>query len=163
VQLTPEVVDSLTLPPTGKKPIEQVVGALLYYARAVEPTLMTDISSLASQQATATEDMDAKLLHLLNYYATHPNAKLRYHASYMILNIHSDAGYLNEPEARSRAGGHFFMSSKPKKGEQQHNGPLLTLSTILRMLVTSAAEAEIDALFLNAKERINIGTPPPPV
>jgi hypothetical protein len=117
---------------------------------------MTDISSLASQQATATKDTDAKLLQLLDYCTTHPNAKLRYHASDMILNIHSDAGYLNKPESRSRSGGHFFISSKPKKGEQQHNVPLLTLSTILRMVVVSAVEAEIGALFLNAKEGVNI-------
>jgi hypothetical protein len=70
----------------------------------------------------------------------------------MILNIHSEAGYLNEPEARSRAGGHFFMSSTPRNGEQHHNVAVLTLSTILRMFVTSAAEAEIGALYLNAKE-----------
>jgi hypothetical protein len=156
VQLTPEVVDSPTLAPASKKRIQQVVGALLYYDRAVYPTLMTDISSLASQQATATKYMDAKLLQLLNYCATHPNAKLFYRASDMILNIHSDAGYLNEPEARSGEGGHFFMSSKPKKGEQQHNGPLLTVSKILRMVVASAAEAEIGALFLNAREGVNI-------
>jgi hypothetical protein len=74
----------------------------------------------------------------------------------MILNIHSDAGYLNEPEARSRAGGHFFMSSKPRNGEQHHNGSILTLSTILRMVVASAAVVEIKALFLNAKEGVNI-------
>jgi hypothetical protein len=152
VQLTPEAVDSPTLAPEGKRRIQQVVGLLLYYARAVDPTLMTDISSLASQQATATKDTDtdAKLLQLLKYCATHPNATLDYHASDMILN--SDTGHLNEPEA----GGHFFMSSKHKKGEHQHNGPLLILSTILRMVVASAAEAEIGALFLNAKEGVNI-------
>jgi hypothetical protein len=92
---------------------------------------MAAISSLASQQATATatEDTATKLLQLLNYCATHPNATIRYHASDMILNIHSDAGW------------HFFMSSKPRNGEQQHNGAVLTLSTILRMVVGSAAEA----------------------
>jgi hypothetical protein len=86
----------------------------------------------------------------------HPNTKIRYHASNMILNIHSDAGYLNESEARSRAGGHLFMSSTPKNGVQQHNGSILTFSKILRMVVASAAEAEIGALFLNAKEGVNI-------
>jgi hypothetical protein len=83
---------------------------------------MTAISSLALQQATATEDTEPKLIQLLNYCATHPDATIRYRARDMILNIHSDGGYLNEPEARSRAGGHFFMSSKPRNGEQQHNG-----------------------------------------
>jgi hypothetical protein len=65
---------------------------------------MTAISSLASQQATATEDTEAKLIQLPNYCATHPDATIRYRASDMILNIHSDDGYLNEPEAQSRAG-----------------------------------------------------------
>jgi hypothetical protein len=48
------------------------------------------------------------------------------------------------------------MSSKPRNGEQQHNGSMLTLSTILRMVVASAAEAEIGALFFNSKEGVNI-------
>jgi hypothetical protein len=156
VQLTPAVLDSATLTPQGRKRIQQVVGALLYYGRAIDGMIMMAISSLASQQATSTEDTEAKLIQLLNYSATHPDATIRYRASNMILNIHSDAGNLNEPEARSRAGGHFFMSSKPINGEQQHNGSILTLSTILRMVVASAAEAEIGALFLNAKEGVNI-------
>jgi hypothetical protein len=156
IQLTPAVLDSPSLTPQGRKRIQQVVGALLYHGRAIDGTIMTAISSLASQQATAMEDIEAKLTQLLNYCSTHPDATIRYHASDMILNIHSDAGYLNEPEARSRAGGHFFMSSTPKNGVQQHNGSILTLSTILRMVVASAAEAEIGALFLNAKEGVNI-------
>jgi hypothetical protein len=69
----------------------------------------------------------------------------------MILNIHSGTGYLNDSEASSRAGRQFFMSSKPKNGEQQHNGALLTLSIIIRMVVASAAKAEMGALFLSAK------------
>jgi hypothetical protein len=59
---------------------------------------MTAISSLASQQATATEDTKAKPIQLLNYCATHPDATIRYRASDMILNIHSHDGYLNEAE-----------------------------------------------------------------
>jgi hypothetical protein len=51
------------------------------------------------------------------------------------------------------------MSSKPINGEQQHNSALLTLSTILQMVVASAAKAakaEMGTLFLNAKEGVNI-------
>jgi hypothetical protein len=79
-----------------------VFGALLYYGRAIDRTIMMAISSLASQQATATEDTEEKLIQLLNYCATHPDATIRYRNSDMILNIHSDAGYLNEPEARNQ-------------------------------------------------------------
>jgi hypothetical protein len=104
VQLNPAVLNSPTLTPQGRKRIQQVVGALLYHGRAIDGTITTAIISLASKQTTSTEDTEAKLIQLLNYCATHPGATIRYRASDMILNIHSDAGYLNEPEARSRAG-----------------------------------------------------------
>jgi hypothetical protein len=147
VQLTPVALDSPTLAPWGRKRIQQVVGTLLYYGRTIDGTIITAISSLASQQTTAMGDTEAKLTQLLNYCSTHPDATIRYHASDMILNIHSDAGYLNELEARSRAGGHLCMSSTPKNGVQQHNGSILTLSTILRMVVASAAEAKSGHYF----------------
>jgi hypothetical protein len=73
----------------------------------------------------------------------------------MILNMHLYVG-LNEPEAHSRSDGHLFMISKPNNGEQQHNGALFTLSTPLRMVVASATKSEMGALFLNAKEGVDI-------
>jgi hypothetical protein len=56
VQLTPAVLDSPTLTPQGIKRIQQVVGALLYYGRAIDGTIMTAISSLASQQETSNSN-----------------------------------------------------------------------------------------------------------
>ena len=35
--------------------IQEVVGTLLYYARAVDPTLLATLSQIASRQSTATE------------------------------------------------------------------------------------------------------------
>jgi hypothetical protein len=87
----------------------------------------------------------------LNYCATHPNALLRYHRSDMELHIHSEAGYLTEFEARSRAGGHHYLGNRPNN-KQIHNGTVLDISKILRMVVTSAAEAEVGALFVNGQE-----------
>jgi hypothetical protein len=109
---------------------QQVVGSLLLYCRDVDPTILDDISALASQQSTAIEDTNTKLLRHLNLCASRPHSKIRYTARDMILNIHWDAGCLNDSEARSRAGEFFFMSSQPKNGEQQHNGALLNLCTI---------------------------------
>jgi hypothetical protein len=100
--------------PSGKKWIQQVVRSLLYYVHTLDPTIITVISALELQQATATEETNTKLLRLLNYCASHPDSKIWHTSSDTILNIHSDAGYLNESKARSRAGGHFVMSSKPK-------------------------------------------------
>ena len=48
---------------------------------------------------------------LLDYVASQEDAVLTYHASEMILAAHSDAEYHSEPGARSRAGGHFYMSN----------------------------------------------------
>ena len=85
--------------------------------------------------------------------STHMEAKIRYHASDMILNVHSDASYSTAPKARSRVGGHFFLSSLPKHNEPiRLNGAILTLCTILKCTTAFAAEAELGALFLNAQE-----------
>ena len=85
--------------------------------------------------------------------ASNPDAKIRYRASDMILNVHSDASYLTAPNAQSRAGGIFFLGSLPKDGcPIRLNGALLGLCTILCCVATSVAKAELGALFLNAQE-----------
>jgi hypothetical protein len=45
----------------------------------------------------------------MDYLATQESAVLTYHKSDMVLAVHSNASYLNEEEARSRAGGHHFF------------------------------------------------------
>jgi hypothetical protein len=109
VQLTPEQDTSVALSADGRKRIQRFVGSLLYYGRTVDPAMLTAISALASQQATATDENNLKLLQLLNYVASHPDTSIYYSASAMILNIHSNAGYLNKTEARSRVGGHLRL------------------------------------------------------
>jgi flagellar biosynthesis component FlhA len=74
--------------------IQQFAGTLLYYVRVVDPTFILPVYVLASEQTNTTTATADKVIKLLNYCATHPEAKLRYHASDMILNIHSDALYL---------------------------------------------------------------------
>ena len=72
----------------------------------------------------------------------------------MILASHSDAGFNNESKARSRAGDHIFLSenySTPK-----WNGVILTISQIIRFVMSSAAEAELGALYITAKEMVPI-------
>jgi hypothetical protein len=70
----------------------------------------------------------------------------------MILNIHSDALYLSEHEAKSRAGRFFYMESKIESNNKLTNGAILIISTVLKHAMSSAAEAEIGSVFLNAKE-----------
>jgi hypothetical protein len=71
----------------------------------------------------------------------------------MILNVHSDASYLNAPNACSHAGGYFFLGSTPHDGSPiQINGAVHVTCTILKLVAASAAEAEHGALFLNEEE-----------
>jgi hypothetical protein len=102
--------------------LQQLTGTLLYYARAVDPTLIMPINVLASEQTKATADTADKVIKLLNYCTTHPEIKLQYHASAMILNIHSDASYLSEREAKSRSGGLFYMVINADTSNKLTNG-----------------------------------------
>jgi hypothetical protein len=80
------------------------------------------------------------------------NAVLRYRASDMVLHTHSDAGYLTDRKARSRAGDHHYMGNHIDSPNTIHNGSVLDVSKILRMVVASAAEAEVGALFYNCQD-----------
>ena len=135
------------------KVVQQVIGGCLYYGRAVDDTILPALSAIASEQPCATESAEKKVLKLLNYLATHPEAKVRFHASDMILNIHSDASYLSETRARIRLAGYFSHSSKTTKGEKiKMNGNIFMSCGIFKIVVYSAAEAELGALFLNIKQ-----------
>ncbi len=71
----------------------------------------------------------------------------------MIINIHSDASYLSESKARSRACGHFFIGSTPVAREPiKLNGAFYTNSVILKFVVALAAEAELGDLFHNCQD-----------
>jgi hypothetical protein len=91
------VEDETTSPALYDKDVnklQQLTGTILYYARAVDPTLIMPINVLASEQSKATAATADKVIKLLSYCNTHPETKVRYHASGMILHIHSDASYL---------------------------------------------------------------------
>jgi hypothetical protein len=107
------------------------------------------LSAIASQQALTTEDMRNRVNQFLDYMATHPDAKMQYCASNIVLNVHSDALYLSAPNAQSRAGGYFFLGSTPCDGSPiQINGTVHITCTILKLVAASVAEAELGALFL---------------
>ena len=144
-----------TTPPLNNdqtKFVQKVVGTLLYYSRAVDPTLAAALSSIAAAQTQGTQKTLEAVHQLLDYVATHPDAAIKYLASDMILAVHSDASYLSERHSRSRAAGHFFLVDKANP--KVSNGPVLTLSTIIRHVMASASEAELAALFYNAREAI---------
>ena len=136
----------------GIKRIQQIVGSILYYARAVDMTVLAALGTIAIKQTKATQQTMDWCIQLLDYLASNQDAKVRFHASDMVMNIHSDASYLSESGARSRACGHFFMGWMPKNGDPiRLNGAFYTSSAIMRFVVASAAEAELGALFHNCQ------------
>jgi hypothetical protein len=73
------------------------------------------LNDIATEQTKATEKTKAATNQLFDYLATHPDAALKYHASNMIIHIHSDASYLSVSHACIRLGGLFFCGDKPPK------------------------------------------------
>ena len=129
--------------------------------------MLVALSAIASEQSRPTATTLAKVDQFLDYAASQEEAVLTYHASDMLLAVHSDASYLSEPKARSRAGGHFYCST----GDEYppNNGAVLTIAQIIKAVMSSAAEAEVGALFINAREAIparaaleEMGHPQPP-
>ena len=85
------------LPTTDISRTQSIVGALLYYTRAVDPTMHPGLNEVSITQAKPTQQTLKKCLRLLDYVATHPNATIRFYASEMILNVNLDAAYLVLP------------------------------------------------------------------
>lgn len=144
-----------TAPPVSakeKKWIQQVVGKFLFYGRAVDSTLLCPLSAIASQSATPTTETLARTKQILDYLATQDEAIITYNASDMILAGHSDASYLSEPKARSRAGGHFFLSHNA--ADPPNNGAVLNIAHIIKNVMSSATEAELAALYIMAREAV---------
>jgi hypothetical protein len=145
-----------TPPLTAKQclTIQKVTGSVLYYARAVYPTVLMPLKDIATEQTKVTEKTQATTNQLLDYLATHPDATIRYHASDMILHIHSDASYLSVSNARSRLGGLVFLGNKPPE-QDKLNGSILNVASVIKNVVASAAESEVGACFHSAQ----IGAP----
>ena len=90
----------------------------------------------------------------LDYVATQEEAVLTFNASNMKLAVHSNASYLSKPKARSRAGGHSFLSSDSTI--LPNNDAILNIAHIIRHVMTSATKAKLAPLYIMAREAVYI-------
>jgi hypothetical protein len=159
-QFTDDADTSTPLTATQVTRLQQIVGTFLYYARAVDSSMLVALGSLAAAQTRATTNTNIAVTQFLDYAATHPNTSVRFTRSPMILNIHSDASYLSEPQSRSRIGGIFFFSSNKTSSSPLPplNGAVHIVSVILKKRVSSVAEAEVAACFHNSREACELRT-----
>ena len=147
--------------------------------------MLVALGRLAQAQSHGTEATMDAAVQLLNYAATHPDAAVHFRKSDMLLAIHSNASYLSEAKSRSRVGGYFFLANREDLPTQRKdtqgggqptaatlprvNGPVHVESSVLRVVVSSAAEAELGGLYVNGKEGVvlrqtleEMGHPQPP-
>ena len=133
------------------------MGTFWYYGIVLDNTILVALNDISLEQYKATDNTSKNITKLLNYLATHPEAVIKYHASGMQIYVRSDASYLSVSKSRSRAGGIYYLSDPPPNPQDPDNyTPLLNgiihvVCKILRNIMSSAAEAELGALFLNAK------------
>lgn len=148
-QMTANTDTSQPLSATDKTRVQSIVGVMLFYARAVDGTMLGACGRIASQQATPTQRTLDAAHHLLEYAATYPDASLVYKPSDMILRMDSDASYNSETGARSRAS---YCAWLGKANDPTFiNGFVDVVSAMIPTVVTAASEAEYAALFITGK------------
>jgi hypothetical protein len=138
----------------AKRFIQQVCGTFLFLSRAVDSTLLCPISAIALQSSKPTEDTMQQTLQLLDYLATQEDTVLSYHASIMLLAVHSNASYLSKPKAQSQAGGHFFLSSNTTV--PPNNGAILNIAHIIKNVMSLVTEAELAGLYIMVRKTVYI-------
>ena len=137
--------------------------------------MLITLRTIASSQATRSEDDMSKITDFLNYAATYPIATIHYFPNNMITHMHINASYLSESYARSHASGIFFLGNSspnptlPLKNAMLTNGVIHVLCEILTNIMSCAAEANIGFTFLTACDALHLrvalaemGHPQPP-
>ena len=107
---TPEDM-TIPLDSNGIKYVQKAVGSFLYYARAIDNTILPTLNEIALYQAKPTQHTLQKIQMLFDYLNTYPDAEIRFYASDMKLYVDSDAAYLVAPKAKSRISGYSYLSS----------------------------------------------------
>jgi hypothetical protein len=133
--------------PQQKHELQVIIGTLLYYARTVDPSILTAVHELGSVQSQPTLQDCKKAERLLPYVSVNQNGATRYYASTMHLQAQSDASYLCRPKAWSVLGGFHYLGFPDRI-----NGPIFCTSKIISCIVSSVVEAELGAAFQNAQK-----------
>ena len=83
-----QYADVIELPTSTKKQVhllQRIYGKFLYYAQAIDSTMMHALNNLASQVTAGTMKIEEAQQYFLNYCVTNPDASIVYYASNMII------------------------------------------------------------------------------
>jgi hypothetical protein len=75
--MTPAPEDTVILPRPDLTHIQEVIGTLLFYGRAINITMLVVLGNIASKQAKFTNATSQAIAQLLNYALAHPDATVR--------------------------------------------------------------------------------------
>lgn len=117
-------------------------------------TMQVPLSTLILQQSKPMTETMKHVKQFLDYATTQGRAVLTFPESDMGLVTHSNARYLNEEDARSRAGRHHYLSENVKF--PANNSIIHNVAEIIQAVMSSAAEAKLGALYINACKAVKL-------
>ena len=127
IQLATQQRSAQILNSTDKKRVQYINATFLYYAREVDPTMLTYLNKIYNCQSTMTQDTMEKCNQYLDYASTHTNTTIKYYASDMILTNDTYGTHIIILEASSRIEGHYYFAKQMLdyyKGNPTPNGPI---------------------------------------
>ena len=130
--------------------IMEVVGVFLYYSRMVDYTMLPVVTFISKKQSKPTKNTLEATYQLLDYAASHPNHKVTFKATDMILKVQSDGSHLSQVNAGSIAGGLHYLGNH-NDGPQDINGAILALCSTITTVCGSASETEYASLYINGQ------------
>jgi hypothetical protein len=114
--------------------------------------MLPAVTALASELAYCTSATILAARRLIAYSAAFPDNALRYDASDMVLVMQTDASYLSRRDSQSVAGAVAYLTNTGTP--DRINGALWAMSSIIPVVVSSAAEAEYAALFMGSQQAV---------
>ena len=112
------------------KRIQRILRKFLYYARAIDITMLHALNDIVTMISKATTNTEKVVQRFMDYAANNPEAEIIYRVSEMVIRADSDAAYLVAKNARSRAGGYHYLESKNNK---MFNRAIFVLAQVSKM------------------------------
>eukprot|EP00804_Cyclotella_cryptica_P009687 CCRYP_011212-RA/>CCRYP_011212-RA protein AED:0.35 eAED:0.22 QI:0/-1/0/1/-1/1/1/0/467 len=128
---------------------------LLYYARAVDNKLLHALSDIGTEQASATSRTTTKSTN--SWTTVPPILTMAPHTDPVTWSYLPTRCPISMPA--NLAAARIYIMCSENDPVPSHNGPVLTITQIIKFVTSSAAESELAALFICAKEWSLSGSP----
>ena len=137
--------------------LQSINDNFLYYACAVDPTMLPSINEISTFQSALPQYKLEKSNQVLDYASAHLNTTIWYHTSDMILMPYTDDAYLVMTASRSSISYHYYFTNRIPDYSRVNlnpNEPILTELKTLKPMVSSSTEAETVGTFKIAQNVI---------